>query len=246
MHKLKSNLYFALKMSILCEQFEVLQWTLRGDIRIVSDYEPVFPPDIRKAVLIQRAPGCIQMALAKSFVANVIRARRICEHGSASLALDRTERRLFLSSTKALLHVRDVNEHGFDFNVGENRCRPSLHFHELGGYLDETALVAPSAEVLLMGPLNLYNIYRSVHGCTNACEHAEQSRALVLNVGKGPTGHRLTPARGLSRQSASGRLCAFSGAPPVPPVTRSVVENPPTFEDACRGVLVVFKNEIVR
>jgi hypothetical protein len=188
MPQLPPNVAFALMLSTACEQFEVLQWTLRGDIRIVSDYEPVFPPDIRKAVLIQRAPGCIQMALAKSFVANVIRARRICEHGSASLALDRTERRLFLSRTKALLHVRDVNEHGFDFNEGENRCRPSLHFHELGGYLDETALVAPSAEVVLMGPLNLYSVYRSAARMhQRACEHWEQqSRALVPNVGKGP------------------------------------------------------------
>jgi hypothetical protein len=177
--QLPPRVAFAHILSIACEQFEVLQWILRGDIRIVTDYEPVSPPDIRKAVLVQRAPDCIQMALAKSFVANVIRARRICEHASASLDLDRTEHRLFLKRTKAMLRVRNVNEHGFDVNESDNGSRPSLHFHKLGGYLDlgldETSLVAPSAEVVLMGPLNLYDVYRSAARMhQRACERWEQ------------------------------------------------------------------------
>jgi hypothetical protein len=60
------------------------------------------------------------------------------------------------------LHVRDINEHGFEVKEGNAGSRPSLHFHEHVGYLDETALLISSDTIVLMGPLNLYDIYRSV------------------------------------------------------------------------------------
>jgi hypothetical protein len=68
----------------------------------------------RCAGLDVRGRACAQMALAKSFVFHVVRARRICEHGAGSLKVDRSERRLFLQGTAGVLGVRDVNEHGFD------------------------------------------------------------------------------------------------------------------------------------
>lgn len=153
-----------------CEQFEVLQFIIRNEIRIVSDYLPSVdlrrpaPEEIPKALRHLRAPHSIRMALAKSFVANGVRARRICEHGSGDLSLDKTERRLFLNITKALLQVRDVNEHGFDVKVKEDGTgsRPSLHYHEHVGYLNETNLHFCSDTIVLMGPINLYDVYRSI------------------------------------------------------------------------------------
>jgi hypothetical protein len=100
---------FALMLETACEQFEVLQFMLRTEIKVISDGST----DPWKRSKLMRAPYCIQMALAKSFVANVIRARRICEHGSQHLAIERAERRLFLSKTSDMQKVRDVNEHGF-------------------------------------------------------------------------------------------------------------------------------------
>jgi hypothetical protein len=98
------------------------------------------------------------MALAKSFVFNAHRANRICEKNKAALALDRTDRTLFLKATDSLGPVRDVNEHGFD---GGSSVKPSMH-HQGGGAQDETALVIVGREKILMGPLNLYTIYQAV------------------------------------------------------------------------------------
>ncbi len=137
-----------------CEQFEVLQFIIGKQIRLVNDQQH----DMRKSIKFVRAPFCIQAALAKSFVANVIRARRICEHEHGALTIDRTERKLFLSKTSNLVRVRDVNEHGFDANGPESR--PALHFNG-GGFLDETSIYIGSPEEILMGPLNLYEVYRT-------------------------------------------------------------------------------------
>jgi len=157
--RLHPKMAFALMLETACEQFEVLQLIRRDEIRIVSDYSP---GDVRaKTKYLRAPPGCIQAALAKSFVANVIRARRICEHGASALQIDRIERRLFLHTTDALLRVRDVNEHGFDVK-GDESSRSALHFHEHGGHVDETGLFIADAETILMGPLNLFDIYRCV------------------------------------------------------------------------------------
>jgi hypothetical protein len=155
---------FALMLETACEQFEVLQLIISGEIKIVSDYLPTVDPrspaseEIPKALKHLRAPICIKMALAKSFVAHAWRARTICDEGKGSLFLDRTERRLFLSRTKALRKVRDVNEHGFDFNT---TFRPSLHLKD-GSYLPDTGVLALSPTVVSMGPLNLYEVYRVI------------------------------------------------------------------------------------
>ena len=84
--RLHPKMAFALMLETACEQFEFLQLIRRDEIRIVSDYSP---GDVRTKIKYLRASGCIQAALAKSFVANVIRARRICEHGASALQIDR-------------------------------------------------------------------------------------------------------------------------------------------------------------
>jgi hypothetical protein len=55
--------------------------------------------------------------------------------------------------------VRDVNEHGFD--IKDNTNRPALHYNGVD-FVDETAMYIVSAEEILMGPINLYDVYRSV------------------------------------------------------------------------------------
>jgi hypothetical protein len=145
---------FALMLETACEQFEVLQFMLRKEIKVISHGST----DPWKRVKLMRAPSCIRMALAKSFVANVIRARRICERQSQHLAIERVERRLFLSSTSGVKTVRDVNEHGYDHNTKSPRM---LHFNR-GGFQDETSLHIGGSEEILMGPLNLFDVYRSV------------------------------------------------------------------------------------
>jgi hypothetical protein len=71
------------------------------------------------------------------------------------LKIDRQERKQFLARTSGALSVRDVNEHSFDPNT---TSPPSLHSHE-GGFVDETAMVIDSPELVLMGPLNLFDLY---------------------------------------------------------------------------------------
>jgi hypothetical protein len=62
-------------------------------------------------------------------------------------------------ATKILVDVRDVNEHGFD--AKQSATRPKLHKHD-NAYVDEMSLTLASPDEILMGPLNLLNVYTSV------------------------------------------------------------------------------------
>jgi hypothetical protein len=135
-----------------CRDFEAMQRLIRQETRLVfvNGQEDI------------KGRACVQMALAKSFVFHVVRARRICEHGADSLKVDRSERRLFLQSTAGVLGVRNVNEHGFDAG-GATRgksSKPAMH-HHLDEYakVDETAMLVLGDQKILMGPLNLYDVY---------------------------------------------------------------------------------------
>jgi hypothetical protein len=153
---------FALMLETACEDFEILQDLIDGEIQVAAPKSDKATPankhDYRKAHRASRAPSRIQMALAKSFVFNARRANRICNLNKASLALDRVERTRFLKATEPLTAVRDVNEHGFD---GNNSKKPSLHSQE-GGTLDETSMVITGRDKILMGPLNLHTAYLAV------------------------------------------------------------------------------------
>ena len=155
---------FALMLETACEDFENLQNLISGHLQVVaSARDPAIPPnkdDPRQAVRAVRASARIQMALAKSFVFNAHRANRICDNNKAALALDRLERNRFLKATSALAVLRDVNEHGFD--GGKDDVRPSLRFHPEAGWMDETALVPAGPDMILMGAVNLYPVYRAV------------------------------------------------------------------------------------
>src|ERR1700692_697181 len=66
---------FALMLETACEDFEILQRMIRHEIKLVSG----------NGIEDHRAYPRIQMALAKSFLFNLVRARRICDHGVGSL-----------------------------------------------------------------------------------------------------------------------------------------------------------------
>jgi hypothetical protein len=155
---------FALLLETACEDFEVLQHLIAGQIRVVAP-EPneSFPGDRHDhliALRARRAPAAIRTALAKSFIFNARRANRICTLNKATLDLSRVERTRFLKTTAPLIAVRDVNEHGYD---GDGSVRPSMHIHE-GAILDETSLVIHGPEEILIGPLNLHNRMRTLAG----------------------------------------------------------------------------------
>jgi hypothetical protein len=145
---------FALLLESACQEFETLQELLAGDLQVVA----ARPGAERSAI---KSAGAIRMALAKSFLFNANRANRVCLKNKASLAIDRDERERFLSATKPLVDVRDVNEHGYDGDRRSEKQRPSMHEQE-GGFLDETSLIVASPIKILMGPLNLYDIYNAV------------------------------------------------------------------------------------
>jgi hypothetical protein len=139
---------FALTLETACEDFEILQRLVRMEIKLVSG----------NGSEDHRATSHARMALAKSFVFYVVRARRICEHGKGSLSVDRLERTRFLKATVDVLGVRNVNEHGFD--ISGNVSKPSLHRHtNESAILDETSMVVLGDQKILMGPLNLYDMY---------------------------------------------------------------------------------------
>ena len=153
---------FALLLETACEDFEILQALVNGEIQVASpnldEATPANKHDHRKAHRAARAAQRIQMALAKSFLFNARRANRICTLNKGSLALDRLERTRFFKATDPLTAVRDVNEHGFD---GNGSVKPSMHAQD-GGALDETGMVITGRDKILMGPLNLHSVYLAV------------------------------------------------------------------------------------
>lgn len=80
---------FAQMVDTACRDFELLQRLIRQEVKVVA----------ANGERDLHAAGAVGMALAKSFVFHVVRARRICEHGAGSLKLDRIERRRFLAAT---------------------------------------------------------------------------------------------------------------------------------------------------
>jgi hypothetical protein len=153
---------FALLLETACEDFENLQDLISSELRVLAhgqnEANVSNTEKRKKAFRTLRAPLTIQMALAKSFVFNARRANRVCNLNRGTLGLDRTQRKEFLKATEPLIAVRDVNEHGFD---GNGSLKPSMHLQD-GGMLDETSLVVNGRDKILMGPLNLYDIYVAV------------------------------------------------------------------------------------
>jgi hypothetical protein len=153
---------FALLLETACENFEILQDFVRGQLQVVAPEQskntPATKEDRQKTFRAARAPARVEMALAKSFVFNARRANRVCSLNKGSLALDRLEWTRFFKATDPLAAVRDVNEHGFD---GNGSLKPSLHAQE-SGTLDETGLVIVGPQRILMGPLNLHDAYLAV------------------------------------------------------------------------------------
>jgi hypothetical protein len=142
----------ALMLETACSDFETMQRLIRREARLLFANG--------QEDLSGRAHA--QMALAKSFVFHVVRARRICKHGAGSSTVDRLQRRTFLQTTAGVLSVRDVNEHGFDAGgaMRGKTSRPAMHHHPVEDALvDETAMVVLSDQKILMGPVNLYDVY---------------------------------------------------------------------------------------
>jgi len=145
---------FTLILEDACNQFEVLQGLLSGEIRVVGAHPG-------SEVRITKHAGVIRMALAKSFLFNASRANRICKNNKAALAIDGQERKRFLSATKCLAAVRDVIEHGYDGNLQSKKRRPTMHQHN-EAFVDETSLCVAGLTKILMGPLNLHDVYTVV------------------------------------------------------------------------------------
>lgn len=136
---------FALLLETACESFEILDRIITRKTTVASDNQ-------RDNV---RDPARIQMALAKDFLFNAMRAYRVCERGAGLLELDREERKRFLRNCASIRAVRDVNEHGYEPN---SASAPRMHVHP-SVRTDETSLSLVGPKELVMGPLNLYDVY---------------------------------------------------------------------------------------
>lgn len=140
----------ALMLEVACENFETLQRLVRQEMLVVSHDDGINN---------SRATSVIQMALAKNFIFHVVRARRICEHGAGALNIDRTVRKDYMRDTAAVVKVRDVNEHGFDCS-GNKNSKLDMHAYYDGRLaIASTALAIIDNDKILVGPINLYEIY---------------------------------------------------------------------------------------
>lgn len=146
---------FALMLATACRDFEAFLQLIRGEVIILG----------KTNADSMSVSSAVNMSLTKSFVFNVIRAGRICEHGGGELMLDRAERKDFISILKLVLPVRTVNEHGYDRHKkgGSAVIRPQIHLHDdYSVAVDETSLTVLGEHQILMGPLNLRTIYDRV------------------------------------------------------------------------------------
>jgi hypothetical protein len=168
---------FALLLEAASKQFKVLQSLIRGELSIVSHPQP----GVRGEDLCNlRAPTVIQMALAKEFLFNAVRAFRIIEHSSTGLDIARGDRKSFLASLRPIVVVRDVNEHAYDPNKGNRgkSSRPTQHHHVRDSVsLDETSLVVSGPEKILMGPLNLATVFEPVEAMRRTAGFAALRKA---------------------------------------------------------------------
>jgi hypothetical protein len=154
---------FALMLEAACQDFETLDRIVRGEIKIVLDLTATAQGPQPAWALEQRAKASVTTALAKSFLFYVARAKRICAKNSQFLRGYSEDRKFFLKylNSIGLTDVRDVNEHGFDPDSLPD-SRPSIHVHGDGNIaLDETGVIVLDGKILL-GPINLYDVYPKV------------------------------------------------------------------------------------
>ena len=149
---------FALVLSLACKQFEIMDGLIQRELQIVSQGGE---EESNRLVTV--------MALAQSFVFNVSRAYRICQHGSQVLGAHPEQRKAFLRyiESRGLVDVRDVNEHGLDRSSsgkGRRRKRSEPDASDPIGRLREwfanTGLVL-SPDIQL-GPLPLRIVYQEL------------------------------------------------------------------------------------
>jgi hypothetical protein len=153
---------FALLVEGAAEQFDILQELISGNLVVQCGCST---DKAARSLIYMRASPTIQMALAKAFLFNAARAYRILEHGSDQITISRVERKQFMNSLRPIISVRDVNEHGFDPVKGprQKESRPAMHVHaDEQVFVDETAMVILGPKQILMGPLNLVDIGRTV------------------------------------------------------------------------------------
>jgi hypothetical protein len=149
---------FAMLLEASSRQFKVMQSLLRKDLSIVSNVGAA-------GMNADSADSAIIDALAKQFLFNAVRAYRICKSGANGLNISQAECETFQELLHPVVAVRNVNEHAFDPpRTGRGKeSRPSMHFHDNGlGSLDETSLVIFGADTILMGPLNLVDVFAAI------------------------------------------------------------------------------------
>ena len=142
----------ALELEAACENFEILQRIIRSEVQMISN---TGEKDLRAAFL-------CRMALARSFIYNTHRARRICIVGKKHNKLLLNDHLLdkFIEDTSPMALLRNSIEHGNDVDDGKrhNKASRSIHYHEDDDFLsiiiDENSLFIKNENNILAGPLN--------------------------------------------------------------------------------------------
>lgn len=111
------------------------------------------------------ASSIVNRALIYQFVFASRRAYRVCEQGKAQLLLDRNVRKIFMTTLKTIVDVRDLIEHGSDvsFPQGKNLLRPKPISY-LDGRLKVMSLtiIVIDGTSFLLGGIKLNDIFDAV------------------------------------------------------------------------------------
>ena len=164
---------FAQLLEHACEEFEILQRLLRGQLKLSATEKlievlrgPIVTSrhiDREQQKIERRSTNRIEKVLALAFLFDVNRAYRLCEHFAGLLDLPREERRRFLRALRPVVAVRDVNEHSSDPRAKD--AQPAMHIHEFDNVhvaVNERAMTVIGADRIFMGPINLVSVYDEV------------------------------------------------------------------------------------
>lgn len=151
--KQRKRIWEGLVMTVerACEEFEIIQEFQRGNMAIAR----------KDQRLDYRSTSAICAALARSFLFDARRIERICNGSKNFNIINRYLRKEVCGTLKPFISVRDVNEHGYDPNkLDGDKNTPKMHVSVDGfGVLDETSFIFCGAEMVLMGPINMYDAY---------------------------------------------------------------------------------------
>ncbi len=109
----------------------------------------------------------VAQALAHAFIFKANRVLRIAAHAGDRINVARKHRKALLKLLEPVRPVRDANEHWTD-PARKETSKPALYHHEESGVaVDDVILVLLGADKIMVGSINLFDVYSKLREIAN-------------------------------------------------------------------------------